>query len=97
MLTAKKLTGKNTPSIHSENMPNDNMDVVGGKGSDDLERQQTLSGGSHSPNDLHTIKPEASLSTDSIDYPLSNPRKYGLLALFASALAIDGESTHDTP
>jgi hypothetical protein len=31
------------------------------------------------------------LSTDSTTYPLSNPRKYGLLALFASALAIDGE------
>lgn len=72
-------------------MPNDNMDVVGGKGSDDLERQQTLSGDFHPPEDLHRIKPEANLSTDSIDYPLSNPRKYGLLALFASALAIDGE------
>lgn len=72
-------------------MPNEDIDVVGGKGSDDLERQQTLSGGTRSPNGLHTIKPEANLSTDSIDYPLSNRRKYGLLALFASALAIDGK------
>ena len=72
-------------------MPNDNMDVVGGKGSDDLERQQTLSGNFHPREDPHTIKAEANLSTDSIEYPLSNPRKYGLLALFASALAIDGE------
>jgi hypothetical protein len=31
------------------------------------------------------------LSPDATAYPLSNPRKYGLLALFASALAIDGE------
>lgn len=87
----KRLRWKNTPSIYSENMPNDNMDVVQEKGSDDLERQQMLTGDYHPPEDLHRNKPEANLSTDSIEYPLSNPRKYGLLALFASALAIDGE------
>jgi hypothetical protein len=30
-------------------------------------------------------------TTESIAYPLSSPRKYTLLALFASALAIDGK------
>jgi hypothetical protein len=59
-------------------------------GSADLVTSYTSSkeGNSHDRFVTSTMNDQ---TTESVAYPLSNPRKYTLLALFASALAIDGK------
>jgi hypothetical protein len=58
-------------------------------GSEDSVRHQSTD--PNGPRDDSIVVDNLSTDSTATAYPLSNPRKYGLLALFASALAIDGE------